>query len=108
LAIPLAVQPRIGIALGFVRVVAAPLSLEACAVSIAALLGLKALLRSPGFDQRAVDGEVLLGQMRLCLLQHSREELAGRGLVQKPFPVLGKHGMVPDRLVHLQPHKPTE
>ena len=57
-AVALLVQPRIGISGGLMRIVAALLSAKVrTIVIVGAILGAKALLRSPGLDQRPVYGE---------------------------------------------------
>jgi hypothetical protein len=46
---------------------------------------LKALLTGPGLDQRAIHREVLVGKIRLGLLQHALEEFLRHLLVQQPI-----------------------
>jgi len=47
---------------------------------------LKALLTGPGLDQRAIHREVLVGKIRLGLLQHALEEFLRHLLVEQPIP----------------------
>src|SRR5256885_6701710 len=43
-----------------------------------------------------------------CLLEHSLKEGFGNVPIQQPFAVLGEYGHVPDRVIHVQAHEPTE
>ena len=108
LAVAFAIQARVGIGLGFVRVVAPLLAEEVRAVPTTAILRLEALLRCPRFDERAIDREVLLRQMRLRLFQHAREELAGDNFVEQTLAVLREHRVVPHRLINFQTCEPAE
>src|SRR5215471_13279195 len=59
---------------------------------------------------RAVDGEVLVRQQpAFARLGHdSLEEGPCDLAAQQALPILGEHGGVPDRIVHLQAHEPPE
>ena len=78
-----------------------------------AVLGAKTLLRSPGLDQRAVYGKVLVRHelLRLRLFRDLGEETlqaTSRELQQPIAAVLGEHRMVPHRIVHAQAHEPAK
>jgi hypothetical protein len=77
---------------------------------IAAILGSEALHAGPGFDQRAINREVLTRKQPLHLWgdQDSAQESAGNVAFEQPLTVLGKHRHVPDRGVHGQTDKPAE
>jgi hypothetical protein len=81
-------------------------ALEVRAVIVRAVLLAQALLRSPGLEQRAIDGEVLVTHEPLRPLVDLGEKplrhLAGQQLV----PVLGKHRVVPHRVVHARTDEP--
>ena len=67
-------------------------------------------MRRPGFDQRAINREVLVRQERFHLLMF--EQLGHELLVHiaflKTFPVLGEHGRVPDRIVRREANEPAK
>jgi hypothetical protein len=44
----------------------------------------------------------------LCAFQHSSEKSLRDLFVQQTLPILAEHRVIPDRLVHLHPHKPPE
>ena len=91
------------------RIVAALLSAKVRTIVIVrAIFGAKTLLRGPGLNQRAVHSEVLVGHELLRLLVHLGEKSLGHIRAQQPIPVLGKHRMVPHRIVHAQAHEPAE
>jgi len=93
------------------RVVGALLAMEVraiAAIGIGPILGAEALVRGPGLDQRAVDGEVIVRHESLRLLVHRREKLLRHLAVQQPVAVLREHGVVPHRVVHAQAHEPAE
>jgi hypothetical protein len=46
--------------------------------------------------------------MRFGLPQHAGEKRSRHFLIQQPLPILAEHRVVPDWLVHLHSHKPTE
>ena len=73
-------------------------------------LRLKALQARPGFQQRAVHREVLVGnQTRFPRpLHHLRQKLLGHRRLQQAVAVLGKRGRIPHLLVQVQPHKPAD
>jgi hypothetical protein len=43
-----------------------------------------------------------------CLLEHGLEEGFGNVPIEQPLAVLGEYGHVPDRVIHVQAHEPTE
>jgi hypothetical protein len=73
-------------------------------------LRLETLLASPGFDQRAIDGEMLIGQeaMGLGLRQDLLEERRGHRACQQTVPVLGEDGHIPHRCIQIEADKPAE
>jgi hypothetical protein len=73
-------------------------------------LGLEALERSPGLEQGAVDGEVIVGEQVLLasLPQHGLEEGPGDVVVEQPAPVLGEAGVVEGVLAHIEAQEPLE
>ena len=108
LAVALLVQPRVRVGGRFVRLVGALAVVEVGTVAVRSVLLAEALLRRPGLDQRAVDGEVLVAHEPLCLLVHGREKLLRDLARQQPVAVLREHGMVPNRVVHAQAHEPAK
>src|SRR5476651_680130 len=66
-----------------------------------AVLRLDALHRSPGFDQRTIDREVIARQKLIYfgLRQHRRQEFSRDVAFQKPVAVLREHRMIPDSIV---------
>ena len=109
LAVALLVQPRIGIGGRFMRFIAALLAAKVRAIAVVgAVLGAKALLRSPRLNQRAVHGEVLVGHKLLRPHVHLREEALRDIARQQAVAVLGKHRVVPHRIVHAQANEPAK
>src|SRR5579859_5113271 len=91
------------------RVVAPLLPVKIAAVSLRpALFRLEALLRCPGFDERPIHGEVLVGHVALGPLHYPLEEAPRRLLVEQSIPVLREHGGIPHPLVHVHPYEPSE
>ena len=91
------------------RLVRALLAAEVRALAIVgAVLGAKTLLRGPGLNQRAVHGEVLVTHKLLRPQVNLREEALRDIARQKAVAVLGKHRVVPHRIVHAQADKPTK
>jgi hypothetical protein len=72
------------------------------------VLATKALHRSPGFDQRAINTEVLIGYqiVRSRLRYHRPQQAAANLMISQSISVLGKARCIPDRIVHFQPDKP--
>jgi len=111
LAPPLAAQPG-------VRVVGAPLAMEVArrvaagtGRSVAAVLEAEALHTGPGFDERAVNREMLVRQQAAHLLSmagHRRQEAPGDVAIQQPVGVLGEHGGMPDPVLNAQADEPAE
>ena len=71
---------------------------------------MKTLVARPGFDQRPVHTEVLVGQQVrfACLGQDQLEEFLGDLTFQKPVPIFGEHRRHPHRLVHAQANEPSK
>src|ERR1700730_16494326 len=71
---------------------------------------LETLMSSPGLDQRAVDGKMLVREEALdTRLSEHRVEKALRYLGhQQTLAVLGEDGHVPHRIVDVEPHKPAK
>jgi hypothetical protein len=66
-------------------------------------------VRGPGFNQRAVDAEVLVaGELApLGAALDTLEEDAGEILVEQALPVGTEGGVVPDRIIDVQTHEPA-
>ena len=62
----------------------------------------------PGSIQRAIDREMFVAHKPLGLLVHFGKEPLRHIGSQQPVAVLGKHCMIPDRVVHAKAHKPPE
>src|SRR2546427_3030131 len=118
LPITFARQLRLGIGLRFMRLIRPPLAAKVHR-GIAgivrrrrrlSLFRLKALETRPGFQQRAVDREVLVGSQTLGprLLHHLRQELLGHVGLQQPVAVLGEARRIPNLLVQVQPYEPAK
>lgn len=94
-----------------VGVVLALLSMEVGATIIvtAAILGTKALLRSPDFDQRSVHRKMFVRQQGLDLrmVRKPGHELIKNLTVLQPVAVLGEAGRVPNRVVWRKRHEPA-
>src|SRR6516162_4797409 len=75
-----------------------------------AVFGFEALVRRPGVEQGAVDGEVVTGQVatQLGLADHRREELVGHVVGQQPGAVLGERGGVEGGLVDTHVQEPLD
>lgn len=90
------------------RIAAAAVS---CAVvPIIILLRTKALHARLGFDERAIDAEMLTREQlaHTRLLEDRDQKLRRDFPCQQPVAVLGKGRMVPHRLVDAEPHEPAE
>src|SRR5215831_14897651 len=74
------------------------------------ILSLKTFQTRPRFQQRPVHGEVLVREQTLlaCLLQYGLEEGFGNIPIEQALAVLGENGHIPDGVVHVQAHEPTE
>jgi hypothetical protein len=81
-----------------------------CGRLAAAILWAKALHACPGFDQRAIDREMLRREQRCALRigQQGRQKTAGDVAFQQPVAILGEHRHVPDRRIHGQADEPAE
>src|ERR1700674_5163373 len=66
------------------------------------------LMTCPSFDQRSVDSEMFIRHERPGPFQHPPEKRLRDLFVQQSLPILAVHRVIPDRFVHLHPHKPTE
>ena len=86
-----AVQLGVGVGLGLVSLIAALVAVKVFSIFGPTIFALKTLLRGPGFDQRAIHREVLIGQVRLRYFQYPLEEALGNGVLQQPVAVLGEH-----------------
>ena len=108
----LLVNTGIGIGDGSMGVVTAGLTAEIRTIALAFLgiYRLEGLLRSPGFQQRAIHGEMLFGKQLLTagLFQHRAEEFLHCPVIQQPIAILAEDRGHPDRIVHAEVHKPTE
>src|SRR5450755_615624 len=71
--------------------------------------GLEAFVARPGFDQCAVDREMVFAQVarRARLLEHCEKELLGDVTVEEALAVLGKHRYVPYSVVHVETNEPA-
>ena len=81
-----------------------------CRSASPARLRHEALHAGPGFDQRAVDGKVLAGQLAADLRQveNARKELGRDITVEQPISVLAEDGGIPHRIVRREPNEPAE
>jgi membrane-associated phospholipid phosphatase len=111
------IEPGVGIRLTFMRVVGAFLAAEVTfAVAptrrrlIGTVLGAQALQRGPGLDQRAADGEMLVGQepLDLRVSQHGLQELRRDIGFEQALAVLGKGRVIPYRIVDAGPDEPAK
>src|SRR5580700_4913422 len=68
----------------------------------------KALLTGPSLDQGSVHGEMFIRHVRLGAFQHPLEKTLRNLFIQQALPILAVHRVIPDRFVHLHPHKPPE
>jgi len=74
----------------------------------ASVLRAEALVAGPGFDQRAIHGEVFIRQIRLGSFQHPLEKDFGHFFVQEPLPVLAENRVMPHHFVHAHTDKPAK
>jgi hypothetical protein len=77
---------------------------------LVAPFALETLMSGPRFDQRAVDGEMLVREQALGarLLGYRVEKALCYLAHQQALPVLREDRYVPYRLVDVEPHKPTK
>src|ERR1051325_11267170 len=61
------------------------------------VLAAKTLLSRPGFDQRAIHGEVFIRHEPARLRFHPSEKSLGQVLVQQPIAVFAENGVIPYR-----------
>ena len=110
-------QLRVGIGRGAMRGIRAALAVEIdrriprIVRRLPRRLGaLEALETRPGFQLRAVHGEVLVGQHSgLARLRHHRvKERRGDLAGEQPLAILTERGRRPDRVVHPEPHEPAK
>ena len=91
-----AVQPCIGITVGFVRVIAAAFAFEVAAVAaiVVAVLAHEALVTGPSLDEGAVHAEVFAREQAfvLGLLQHQIKEFDDRVVLDQTFTIFGENG----------------
>lgn len=117
LAVALAHESRLGIGRALMRGVRALLALEVdhpgaviTVLGRGAILGLEALERSPGIDQRAVDREVVRGQQLLLagqiddLIEEASSDVGGDKAFAQPAEVR----LVQRRALEIHVEKPTE
>ena len=73
------------------------------------VLGDKALHRGPGFNQRAIDREVIGRDQTvpLCQAQHLAEESTGNAFIEQTVTVLRETAVIPDLVIHVQTDKPA-
>lgn len=92
------------------RVVAARLPVEIPAIAAAAVLRPEALVRGPGFQQRAVHREVFVADQILhARHQHGvLKELPYDRRVEQAIPVEREGGVIPHGIVDVQAHEPAE
>lgn len=124
-ALGVAVQPCIGIGSRGVGVVLAWLAAEVdawisvtfAAASVAAvasagvvLAGNEALHQGPGRDERAIDGEVVVGQKRADLGQFSEllEQRMPDHTTDQRVAVLRERGRMPDLVIHVEADEPAK
>jgi hypothetical protein len=104
-----AIQTRVGVSPRGMDVVLPLLPAKVAAAPVGApVLPLKTLLTGPGFDQRAIDGEVLVRHQGRSALHDTTEEAARDLLIQEPIAILREDRRRPDRLVHVHPDEPPE
>ncbi len=72
------------------------------------VFALKTLLAGPGLDQRAIDGEVLVGHQAGGPFDHAPEAAPGDLLIEQPVAILGERRRVPDPIVHRQADEPAK
>jgi hypothetical protein len=118
LAVALAEEPRITVGGRGVSVVPALLAAEvrvavpptARATVTAFAPWPEALHRSPGLDQRAVDGEVLVREQPAHLgpVQHLGHEPRRHVALEQAVPVLRERRVVPYRIVDAETDEPAE
>src|ERR1700687_5998209 len=72
------------------------------------ILSPETLLARPPPDPRAGHREMFIRHVWYRPFQHPLEKGLGDFLVQQTLPILAEHRVIPDRLVHLHPHKPPE
>ena len=72
------------------------------------VLRLETLVARPRFEQRAIDGEMLVRQQPLALdrRQHLGEERVRHRAIEQAVAILGEDRRVPDRIIEAQPDKP--
>ena len=108
----LAVQPRFGVALGFVGGVAARLAVPVLgrASFVRAVLAPHAFVAGPGLDERAVHAEVLARQQPALFghLHRRVEQFGDRVVLDESVAVFAEHQVVPQGVLHGQAHKPAE
>jgi hypothetical protein len=67
-------------------------------------------MRRPRLNLRAIHAEVLVAQQsaEASLLNNHPEQFSSDVRFQQPIPVLAKGGVIPDRLIGRQAHKPAK
>ena len=116
-AFALAEKPRLRVGGGGVGLVQAPFSMKihfrvatAAALGRRGVLGAETLQGSPGLNEGAVHGEMVVRQQSGLggLLLDAPEKGRGQVRTEKALPILGEDGMVPDLVVHGQANKPAK
>ena len=74
------------------------------------ILAAEALETRPGFEQRAIDGEMFVREQtgRACLCEDRVEERTGNVALEQAVPIFAERRRRPDRVVHPQPDKPSK
>ncbi len=119
LALALLGQQGVGIRCRAMRLIAALVAVKVhCRVAPivvrrivpAPIFGAEALVRGPGFQQRAVHREVFVREQLLLayLTDHRAEESLRDVAFQQPVAVLREHRMIPRRIIDPQPDEPAK
>src|SRR3954452_12040838 len=118
--VALAIEPRVRISradMGLVRaLLAAEVDLGIAPlrgiglIGTGAILGLEALHRSPGLNQRAINREVLIREQpsHAWERQDGGQKLGCDIAFEQPVAVLGEGGRVPDGIIDAEPDEPAE
>ena len=117
LAQPFTIETGVGVGGRGVRVIGSmlavkvPLAVASGAGWLArAVLWAKAFEARPGFQQGAVDREMIARQQGFDpgLGQHRGEKLPGHLALQQPVAILGEGGGIPHRILDAKPDKPAK
>ena len=110
-AIALAVKPGVRVGRAFMGLVGPllamkiPFRVAARASAIVSALGTETLHRRPGFDQRAVNREMIPAQKTpdLAMLDHAVQDKGRNVGFQQTVPIMAERACVPHRVVHAEP-----